>query len=114
MDAMSIAGGTPVGETVDHYVIYEDGTAGHMRLTEGVEPVLSRSGRFVSAEEYGQRLDELNVASAEYVARLQAQDEERTRTDYLELRRTGVRHESASRMSGYTGPAVEPAQEGQS
>ncbi|WP_327594718.1 hypothetical protein [Streptomyces chartreusis] len=114
MDGMTIAGVRPIAELVDLYVIYEDGTPAHLQVPEGAEPALSRPGRFVSAEEYGQRLDELNVASTAYVARLHEQDEERTRTDYLELRRTGVRHESASRMSGYTGPAVEPAEEGQS
>lgn len=101
MDGMSIAGAAPVGETVDRYVIFDDGVTGHMRVPAGVEPVLLRPGRFVTEEEWGERVRELREQSAAHVARLLAADDARHAADYAALRDAGVPEESARRMAGY-------------
>ncbi|MDI9829675.1 hypothetical protein [Streptomyces sp. KAU_LT] len=108
---MSIYGAEPVGDLAEFFVLYEDGSVGRLQVTQGEQPpALARAGRFVSRQEYLARLDELNTATAEHVGRLLADDEERTRGDYLELRGAGIRDESARRMSGYQGPDVAPAE----
>ncbi|PSK58004.1 hypothetical protein B0E38_01849 [Streptomyces sp. 111WW2] len=104
MDTMAIAGADPVGELVDRYVIYDDGTAGQMQVLAGTEPTLSRPGRFVSRDEYSDRLQELREGTAAHLAGLTAEDEARHRADYEALRAAGVAEVSARRMAGYTGP----------
>lgn len=100
---MTIAGAQPVGETADVYVIYDDGTPGHLQIPVGEEPALSRAGRVVPEEEYAARLEELRTGTAELVAKLEAEDETRQRGDYEVLRGLGVPEETARRMASYTG-----------
>jgi hypothetical protein len=104
---MTIAGVTPVGEMVDHYVVYEDGTAGHIRVNEGTEPTLARPGRFVSLEEYGERVAQLQDEAGAHVARLQAEDEARQRANFQALLAVGLPEANARDMSGFTGPLEE-------
>ncbi|MGX1514053.1 hypothetical protein [Streptomyces collinus] len=103
MDGMSIAGTAPVGQTVDRYVIYDDGAAGHLQVLDGTEPVLMRPGRFVTEEEYGARVLELREQTARYIAGLTAEDDARQAADYAALLAAGVAEESARRMAGYQG-----------
>ncbi|MFF5968293.1 hypothetical protein ACFY64_32125 [Streptomyces collinus] len=103
MDTMSVAGAKPVGEIVDVFVIYDDGTPARIQLLAGPEPTLARPGRVVSEEEYGARLQELREGTRAYVAQLEAQDEARQRADYEVLRGLGVPEENARRMAGYNG-----------
>lgn len=103
MDAMSIAGASPVGGTTDYFVIYEDGTTGHVQVSGGQEPALDRPGTFVTEERYGERLLELRAQHAAHVAALEAADEARQEADYAALAELGVPKETARRMSGYTG-----------
>lgn len=101
MDTMTVAGARPVGEIVDVFVIYDDGTPAHMQILAGAEPTLSRPGRLVSEEQYGERLQELRAASAAHVAALEAQDEARHKADYEALLGAGVPEENARRMAGF-------------
>ncbi|MEU6594800.1 hypothetical protein ABZ923_37335 [Streptomyces sp. NPDC046881] len=103
MDTMVIAGVRPVGESVDLYVIYDDGTPAHMQVLAGMEPVLSRPGRFVSLEEYGERRQELQDGITAHIASLEKADEIRQENDFEALIALGVPEDSARRMSGYTG-----------
>ncbi|MFD0208958.1 hypothetical protein ACFVH9_07460 [Streptomyces hirsutus] len=103
MHTMTIAGARPFVEMADLYVIYDDGTTGHMQVPEGTEPTLSRPGRVVSRDEYSERLHELREGTAAHVAVLEAQDEARHRADYEALVTAGVAEESARRMAGYLG-----------
>ncbi|NBM15779.1 NAD-glutamate dehydrogenase [Streptomyces sp. GC420] len=100
---MTIAGVSPVGELVDVFVIYEDGTPAHMQVLAGTEPMLSRPGAFVSRAEYGERVRELREGTAARVAELEAADEAHHRADYDALRAAGVAEDSARRLSGYGG-----------
>lgn len=101
MATMTIAGVRPAGQLVDAYVLYDDGTASHMQVIEGQEPQLARPGRFVTAEEYAARLQELHEQSAAYVAELEAADEARHRADFEALVGLGVPEDSARRMAGF-------------
>ncbi|MDQ1018986.1 hypothetical protein [Streptomyces afghaniensis] len=103
MDTMTVAGARPIGEIVDVFVIYDDGTPAHMQILAEAKPTLSRPGRLVSEEQYGKRLQELRASSAAHVAALEAQDEARHQEDYEALLGAGVPEESARRMAGYTG-----------
>ncbi|WP_411092336.1 hypothetical protein [Streptomyces sp. 049-1] len=100
MESMAIAGAGPLGGYADRYVIYEDGTAGHLQVLEGQEPTLSRPGRFVSRDAYSDRLGELQAGTAAHVAELEAGDQERHEVDYAALLGAGVPEETARRMSG--------------
>ena len=103
MSSMAIAGASPVGELVEWFVIYDDGTTGRMQVSKGTEPTLSRSGSFVSEEEYGARVQQLGEGTAAHVAELQAADEARQAADYEALVGLGVPEDSARRMAGYDG-----------
>ncbi len=59
--------------------------------------------------EYTTELAAVEAARQEQAEELVAADEARTREDYLALRGAGVPEATARRMSGYAGPAVEPA-----
>ncbi|MGJ3558809.1 hypothetical protein ACR6C2_07470 [Streptomyces sp. INA 01156] len=98
---MTIAGARPIGELADLYVLYEDGTTGHLQVLAGSEPTLSRPGRFVTLDEYSERLQELHDGTAAHVAELEAEDEARRAADYEALIAAGVAHGSARRMAGY-------------
>lgn len=98
----------PETETV-FYVLFEDGSVSRMTSTTGEAPPLAKPGRFVDQAEYDARYAELQAARAEYLAQLQAEDERRTREDYLALRAAGVPEATARRLSGYEGEDVEPA-----
>jgi hypothetical protein len=100
MDSMTVAGARLLDEVTDWYVIYDDGSAGHMQVLAETEPVLSRPGRFVTRDEYSDRLGELNAATAAYVAELTAADEARQTADYEALLAAGVPDDTARRMSG--------------
>ncbi|MFI2300190.1 hypothetical protein ACH5AL_15305 [Actinacidiphila glaucinigra] len=95
---------------VTYWALYEDGSAGLIKSTTGEEPVLTKPGRLVDEAEYTSRAEELKAANEAYVAQLQAEDEQRTREDYLALRAAGVPEATARRMSGYTGPEPEEPQ----
>ncbi|MEV5929916.1 hypothetical protein ACPCSG_27035 [Streptomyces cellulosae] len=101
MGTMTIAGVRPAGELADVFVLYDDGTASHMQVIEGQEPQLARPGRFVTAEQYEARLQELHDQNAAYVAELEAADEARHRADFEALVGLGVPEDSARRMAGY-------------
>jgi hypothetical protein len=103
MDTMTIAGVRPVGELIEVFVIYEDGTPARLEVPAGAEPRLSRPGAVVTMEEYGERVRELEEGTAAYVARLTAEDEARHAADYAALLAAGVAEDSARRMSGYEG-----------
>jgi thymidylate synthase ThyX len=100
MESMAIAGAGPLGDYVDRYVIYDDGTTGHLQVPDGLEPTLSRPGRVVSRDAYSDRLGELQAATAAHVAALEAGDQARHETDYAALLGAGVPEETARRMSG--------------
>ncbi|WPR52861.1 hypothetical protein SJI45_19180 [Streptomyces sp. S399] len=107
--SMTITGATEAGDTVTYWVIYDDGSVGRIEITNGQqEPALSKPGRLVSEVEYQERLDELRAEQERRRAERAAEDEARTRTDYLALRAAGVPEDTARRMSGYTGPAIDP------
>lgn len=101
MATMTIAGARPVGELVDVFVIYDDGTAGHLQVDARVTPTLSRAGTIVTKEQYGERARELRDRTAAHVARLMDEDEARRRTDLAALLGAGVPEETARRMAGY-------------
>ncbi|WP_086859918.1 hypothetical protein [Streptomyces milbemycinicus] len=97
-----VDGAEPAGHTATYYVVYDDGTAGLIKVTGGHEPPqLARPGTLVPATRYGARLEELTADHAAYVAQLQAADEVRTRQDYEALLGAGVPEENARRMSGH-------------
>jgi hypothetical protein len=100
MDTMTIAGAQQVGAPVDWYVIYDDGTTGHLQMLDGGEPELSRPGRFVSLDEYSDQLGRLRDGTAAHIATLKAADEARHRADYEALIGLGVPEETARRMAG--------------
>ncbi|MFI9418107.1 hypothetical protein [Streptomyces werraensis] len=101
MDTMTIAGAQPAGEVVDVYVIYDDGTTGHLQASADRELTLSRPGRVVSRDEYSERLGQLRDGTAAHVAALEAADEARHRADFEALVGLGVPEESARRMAGF-------------
>lgn len=108
MGGMRVTGAEVAGETVTYWAVYDDGSAGRIEVTNGEEPVLSKPGRLVTEEEYGERLEEIQAERDRARAELEAADLARTREDYLALREAGVPEATARRMSGYTGPEVEP------
>ncbi|MFE9319225.1 hypothetical protein ACFYNV_29700 [Streptomyces albidoflavus] len=108
MGGVTVSGAEVAGEPVAYWAIYDDGSTGRIVVTNGEEPVLGKPGRLVSEEEYAERLAELEAERERKRAERAAADEERTRTDYLALRAAGVPEDTARRMSGYTGPDVEP------
>ncbi|MGO4422754.1 hypothetical protein AB4Z54_29635 [Streptomyces sp. MCAF7] len=108
----AVDGAEPAGRTATYYVIYDDGTAGLIKVTGGHEPQLARPGTLVPATRYEARLGELTADHAAYVIQLQAADEARTRQDYEALLGAGVPEESARRMSGHTAPEADGTHSG--
>ncbi|MGJ3558833.1 hypothetical protein ACR6C2_07590 [Streptomyces sp. INA 01156] len=96
-------------ETVDYWVIYDDGSVGRLSTT-GEEPVLAKPGHLVTEEEYQERADELAAEREEHLARIAAEDKARTRAAYEAFLAAGFPEEVARQMSGYT-PDPEPDEE---
>ncbi|MGJ5693538.1 hypothetical protein ACM6RM_10210, partial [Streptomyces pratensis] len=91
------------------YVLYDDGSTGRIEVIGQEEPpTLSKPGRIVTETEYEDRLAELRAEQERLREEQGAEDEARTREDYLALLAAGVPEATARRMSGYTGPAVDP------
>ncbi|GAB2327903.1 hypothetical protein AB0N20_22525 [Streptomyces griseoincarnatus] len=82
------------------------------RTTSGAvdEPApLPEGSTPLTEEEYTAGLAAVEAARQEHAEALVAEDTANTRADYLALRDAGVPEATARRMSGYAGPAVEPA-----
>ncbi|MET9818353.1 hypothetical protein [Streptomyces sp. NPDC006355] len=93
-----------MAETRPVWVIYDDGSTGHMEIPEGDgDPALAKPGRLVTEAEYTARLEEIRAAraarhEAEETARLEA-----ARADYDALIAGGFPEATARRLSGYQG-----------
>ncbi|MDN3056836.1 hypothetical protein PH213_20240 [Streptomyces sp. SRF1] len=106
--SMTVHGAVAAGETVTYWVIYDDGSTGLIDVTNGEAPILAKPGRLVTEEEYTARLAEIQAEQDRRREEQEAADLARTREDYLALIAAGVPEATARRMSGYTGPAVDP------
>lgn len=104
----TVAGAQVAGETTEYFAIFDDGSVRRITVTNGTPPVFSKPGRWVTEEEYKERLAEIQTVRDQARADQEAQDRARTWEDYQALRAAGVPEASARRMSGYTGPEVEP------
>lgn len=100
---VTVAGTQVAGETAEYFAILDDGSVRRMTVTNGTEPVLSKPGRWVTEEEYKERLAEIQTVRDRARADQEAQDRARTWEDYQALRAAGVPEASARRMSGYKG-----------
>lgn len=105
---MTVTGAEVAGDAVEYWAVYDDGSVGRITVTNGQEPVLGKPGRLVTEEEYRGRLEEIQAVRDQARADQEAADLARTREDYLALRAAGVPDATARRMSGYTGPEIEP------
>jgi flagellar biosynthesis/type III secretory pathway protein FliH len=72
-------------------------------------PELPEDATVLTEEEYTAARAEVEAARQAHAAQLAAEAEAAQREDYEALRALGVPEVSARRMSGYTGPDLEPA-----
>ncbi|MCC9686849.1 hypothetical protein [Streptomyces sp. MNU103] len=95
---------------VTQYFRTSDGVLASRTTSGAVEepPPLPEGATPLTEEEYTDELAAVEAARQEHAEELVAEDTANTRTDYLALLDTGVPEASARRMSGYTGPAIEP------
>ncbi|MGV2914530.1 hypothetical protein [Streptomyces alfalfae] len=94
-------------ETTPYWVIYEDGSVGHVATTGGA-PELAKPGRLVTEAEYQERAGQLAADRQAYLDALAAEDLARTRAAYEAFLAASFPEAVARQMSGYTGPPLEP------
>lgn len=99
--------GEPPTEPIRAWVLYDDGALGQITVTGGQLPELARPGRLITAEEYNRLTVTMADAHAARLEGLQAADTARQEREYEDLVQAGIPEETARRLSGYTGPAVE-------
>lgn len=85
-----------------YWVIYDDGSLGRVETGEDEPPALSKPGRFVTEDEYAQRLNEIQQAREQRLAEEEAARLAEARSNYDALIAAGIPPAVASSLSGYT------------
>ncbi|WP_405759418.1 hypothetical protein OG234_13090 [Streptomyces sp. NBC_01420] len=90
------------------HVLYDTGAVAEVETTGDVEDYpLPAGAEVITAEEYAQRLADIQAAQQAAADEVAAQEEQQQSDDYAALLALGVPEATARRMSGYTGPTEE-------
>ncbi|WP_413808098.1 hypothetical protein [Streptomyces sp. OE57] len=96
--------GAEVPEATVFYVIFQDGSTGLIETTSGEEPLLSKPGRLVTAEEYETARADIQAAVESSRAAILQAETAAAQAAYGELRTAGLSDAVARTLSGYQGP----------